>query len=791
MGLLLPAVPAANAADIINQVRTEGTVHVKEQEILDVIRTKSGDDLNAQSTTLQIRDDLRAIWALGFFLNVVPITERAGSGYDLIFQVEEKPLISEFRYEGNQRYKAKKLNTEIGHTGKERLFFDESVAEKYKTKILDYYTKQSFPNTTVTWRKEPLPAANTVALVFTIKEGKRLPVKKIVFQGNTVLDGDYLRKRIQTKQSWWFIIKHHYDEVVVEHDLELVKLAYWDVGYLDVKVTKGPVEELPGGLKITFNIEEGQAYTVGDISIEDNTLFTTAELASKITLRAGDRFSLSKLSNNELEMFNLYRAQGYLPPETQIPSIQDQWIKDEKNHVVDIRIRIKEGNRKYLGKVEIQGVVALEDGTVVPTQGKEFKTKDFVILREIKLKEGEPLDWTKVIESDRRLVNLNFFKARGLPIPGQLNLEPGFERKPTSDPNVENLLLRLEETQTGMLTFGGGLSTAFGPSVFATLTERNMFGYGIRGSITGELGQYQNRLILSVFEPHLLDSDISLNWEIYYIDRKGYAGRNFAEQRIGSSVTFGKELSDELTLLFGLKGEQTDLTPRHGSIYDLDPKTLPKEFDLGTNTTTSVLFGFVHDRRNFKVDPTAGTYLRSTVELAGLTDNEFVKFQSEGNYYHPIFNHLVLALSSELDLAWAYGKPGFLPLQERFFVGGARTIRGFREGAIGNYADILYKDPTLGGFRTYLGGEAAYVGNVELRYPITEILQIVTFFDLGSVYPKIEDFDPSEFRFSTGAGLRVKIPGLNALLRLDFPVPIRKFKEDETEFFHFSFGQTF
>ena len=416
-----------------------------------------------------------------------------------------------------------------------------------------------------------------------------------------------------------------------------------------------------------------------------------------------------------------------------------------------------------------------------------------MIEREIELEEGEPIDWTRVLESDRNLINLNYFRQKGIPQSGQLNLQPGFERVPTSDPDVENLLLRLEETQTGMLTFGGGLSTSYGPSVFATLSERNLFGYGVRGSVTGEVGKYRNRFMVNLFEPYLMNSDISADWDIYYIDQEGFGGRNFDEQRVGTSVLFGKKIGDddEWRFLFGPKIEQTELEPGRGHDYQLDPATIPEEFNLGDNVTTSFTVGFIHDTRNFRFDPSSGSFSRVTLEAAGLTDNEFIKMRSETNYYKSLWERFVLALSAELDLAHAYGDPGFIPLQERFFVGGNNSIRGFDEGGIGEFADIYYLDPELGYFRTYLGGEAAFVGNMELRWPITEIFQAVTFLDMGAPYPEIEDFDPSEFRFSTGLGFRVRIPGINALLRVDFPFVLRDFDEDDTEFFHFSFGQSF
>ncbi|MBD3267325.1 BamA/TamA family outer membrane protein, partial [bacterium] len=448
----------------------------------------------------------------------------------------------------------------------------------------------------------------------------------------------------------------------------------------------------------------------------------------------------------------------------------------------------KESNRKYLGDVKIEGVVVMEDGTV---EEAELKTKDFVIWREIELEKGEPLDWTKVIESDRELVNLNYFRTTDFPRPNQLNLVPGFQRKATDDPEVEDLLLQLEEIQTGMITFGGGFSTSFGPSIFASITERNLFGYGLRGTLAGEIGEWRNRFSVELREPYLFGSDFSMDWDAYYIDQEGYGGRSFDEERIGSSVLFGYEVDEELDFLFGFKGEQTDLSPESGNTYDLDPASIPEVFNMGENITTSVTLGVVQDRRDFKLDPTSGTYLRSTVELAGITDNEFVKWSNKGHYYYSLWDKLILALSTEIDVGHAYGDPGFIPLQERYFVGGARTVRGFDEGGIGEYAAIMYKDPSFGGYRSYLGGEAAWINNVEFRYPFTQAIQGVWFFDAGTNWPEIEDFNPADFRLSTGLGVRVRIPGINATVRLDFPFVLRKFDEDDTESFHFSFGQTF
>ncbi len=791
---LLIACPSITFAEPVQKIIVEGVVYSDLNEITEVIQTQPGDDLDSPAVQWQVREDVRAIMALGNFLKVEPFTEDSPEGVNLIFRIQEKPLVGELIFEGNRRLKDKKLRETVGFDEDTVIFYDERLAETYRQQLLEEYKTSSYPNTTIEFHSEDSEEANQKNIVFEIDEGEKLPVREIVFHGNTALTSKELKKNMNTKESFWFIIKHHYDEELAKQDLNRIQFKYWDIGYLDVEVTLGEVEELDNGLRVHFHIEENEPYTLGSIQFTGNTIFSDEELMEAFTLKPGDRFSARQLAQDELGMINLYRAQGYLANNYEsslIPQIPQQIQRDRENHIVDLQIPIQEPTRKYLGQIEIQGVVTLEDGTVVPTRPNEFKTKDFVVEREVEFEPGEPLDWTKVLESDRKLVNLDYFKTKGMPQSNQLNLQPGFERKSTGDPQVENLLLRLEEKQTGQLSFGGGLSTAFGPSIFVTLSERNIFGRGIDGSVTSEFGEFRRRFVVNFREPHLLNSDYSLDWDIFYVDQEGRGGRNFDEERVGTTLLFGKKITDEWKLLFGPKIEQTDLSPEEGNLFDLDPATIPEEFNIGTNLTTSMTVGYLYDTRNFRIDPSEGFFSRTTLEFAGLADNEFIKMQNENRYFYPVYDKLVLALSGEVDLAHAYGDPGFIPLQERFFVGGANSIRGFDEGGIGRFSDIQFKNPQFGGFRTFLGGEAAIIGNAELRYPITQIFQLVGFLDMGAPYDEIEDIDPSDFRFSTGAGIRVRIPGLNALLRLDFPIVLRDFDEDDTEFFHFSFGQSF
>jgi outer membrane protein insertion porin family len=767
----------------------EGTVHVDPAEIAKVIQIKAGQDYRVGLQVL-LRDDVRRIMSLGYFIDANVERDPVPGGMRLIYHVYEKPILVGMRFVGNKELSDKKLRQHLGWDEKSRVFMDKHRSEAYRKSLLQLYEDRAYPRTTIATELEDQETPFETVAVFTITEGKQLPLRRLTFEGNKEYSDRQIRKRIKTKPTW-LIFKRDYVEVAMKEDLKIIRNMYVDRGYLDAEVTQeGPVEE-EKGLGVTIKIVEGARYRLGQTSVVDNQIFSNDEILSQFTLKEGEFYSEGTVQKDLLSILNLYRNQGYY-----FTRVGRQLAQRSEEAIVDVTIAIREAERLHFGSVEIQGVTRMKDTQeIIPLKPEEFSTKDYVILREVKLKPGDVLDWSKILDADRRLVNLRYFKSREFPVAGTLNLNPGFSDPlpREDDPTVADLLLQLEEVQTGAVMFGGSYNTTFGPGAFVQLDKRNLFGRGKDLSTILEFGKIRDRLSVQLMEPYLLGTEYSLDTELRYRNIDPYGGRMFSEESIGLQTTLSHPFLEHSRYFIGLRAQESDVSVEERR---LEVVRVPDLYDSGQNTTTSLILGLARDTRDFRANPTRGTYNRATMELAGLADNNFVKIIGESNYYRSLTGKLVLALSGEADFAQPFGGDDFLPLQERFWIGGANSVRGFEEGTLTEHDTITRRRfyPALGIVEhtrdIWLGSEAAILGKAELRYPFFDILQGVVFIDSGAGYTEIGEIDPSELRFSAGVGIRVNLP-IGAMIRLDYAVPLKTEPGDEEQNFQFSAGQAF
>ena len=779
----------------MREVRVEGCAHVDPVIVRQSIHIETGMVLDRAAVRL-IQSDIRSLMDTGQFADVQ--VEREDILEDgnvvavrLVYAILEKPVIVEVRFLGNDAYGQRRLRRELGLGDGELVFYDENVKRDLISTMRDFYRSKSYPDASVQIETETTELEDELLMTVTLNEGSKLPVRKITFNGNTAYTDRELKKFMETKRSWWIVITNEYDESVLNRDLLALRFAYRDKGYLDAKVTAGELITTDKGITVPIEIQEGLPYTVRTVSIEGNSVFTDADALEDLKLISGDIYSETVLSTDKQRILYLYQDQGYF-----FTRVAADLKPDADKHEVDMLYRVSESRRLRLGELQIQGVVTTEAGETFPTTEDEFSTKDFVIEREVKLQPGEALDWSKVRIADRKLTNLGYFKSETYPKPDRLNLVPGFSDPipRLDDPTVADLLLRLEEVETGVLTFGGGFSTTFGPSAIISLEKRNFLGRGLDGTSMFEVGSKRSRIMLDVAEPHLFGSDWYASTRMFWSDREAIGGRTFDEERVGTGVTFGHTIWDEHTKGYaGFKVEQTDISEFAGG--RLEVADLPEEFQEGKNSTASVTLSAVRDSRDFIVNPTQGTVNRLSLEMAALADNEFVKVEAGTKWFRRLFEKAIFEVGGRVQLAHPFGSNDYLPLQERFFVGGQNSVRGFEYGGIGR-GDVVARRIFLGGRGLYedvdeftVGGEAAVVGSIELRYPLWDFLYGAIFMDTGASYPEIGDFDPSDLRASIGTGIRANLP-IGAVARIDFAYPFLEEEHDSIEHVQFTFSQS-
>jgi outer membrane protein insertion porin family len=797
---LLGASPCFSQNMVIREVRVEGLDRVSEATVRQAIQIETGQDLMRSDVQMLLRQDVKELARVEGVENITVSTEPVGDGgIRLIFEISEYPVIEDIRFSGNRKYDDGRLQKELGfirktgilkmQTEQVETFYSPTKVRQYLNILENLYQEKGFAGADIE-QSVRRRGRDAVILEFDIQEGKKQTIQGIKFVGNESFRDKKIIKeaKLQAKKAFLPIFPKAYEQFLVDEDMQRIKRFYEDRGFYRVEVQQLESEQVKDGrgVIIVYEVNEGGVYHFAEVQMSGNRVFSDEELLEGIYSKPEARFSRTELEKDTFELSEMYREQGMLYTQVQ-PLLSAQ---DEARQV-NISWSVTESPRYRLGDIQIEGVVGLEDGTI---EQVPLKTKDKVILREITLDKGEVLDWSEVRRSEKNLLNLGYFKRMEDMVPAKLKY--GMQPEPVEGAtDTLDLRVRLEEEPTGLVTFGAGFSTTTGASIFASVTERNLFGRGWRGTLSGTVGTRQISLQSSFHDPHFMDSDYSLGIDAYRRYRESFGGREFDETRTGGSVQVGRQLARDFRGYVRYKFEQIEIGDiDRGGLRDT---VRPDVYVEDTSTTSSITVGLIHDTRDYYANPSSGHRYAGSFELAGLGgENEFWKLLLNASWYRHLGGKLILAQDLESNWAQGWGGTEDLPLHERFFAGGANSIRGFEEGGIGprgvyavtrRLADgTIYNDID----DVVIGGQVEVLSRTELRYQFTDIIMGVVFLDAGSVWAEYDDIDLGQIRVSTGVGLRVNLP-IGAAVRLDFGIPLKKESEDDTQFFHFGFNQSF
>jgi outer membrane protein insertion porin family len=426
---------------------------------------------------------------------------------------------------------------------------------------------------------------------------------------------------------------------------------------------------------------------------------------------------------------------------------------------------IKEGDLAYINKIKIQG---------------NTNTRDIVIRRELRMYPGDQFDGKKLRKSKERLKDLGYFE------------DVGYDIEDTDVKDQKDLVVQVKEAKTGSFSFGGGYSTVDKLVGFIEIEQKNFdisnwpsfTGGGQDLRIRGEVGSTRQNLLLSFTEPWIFDHPISGGFDAYLTDIKkdSSTGYGYDERRLGGDLRLGKTFSDNFAIGSMYRLEEI-------KISDLDSNvSADLAAEEGTNVVSSLGFSTSTDYRDSKLSTTQGWLWNNNFDIAGGPlggDKEFWRLQTAGSYYIPIkFNELttVAQLTGRTGTVQPYGDSARVPIFERYFAGGANSIRGYNERKVGPL-DPVSGDP--------VGGEAMIVGSAEYTVPIVEILKGAIFFDTGNVWSKAKDYGTGGFKSGVGFGLRVKTP--IGPIKLDYGIPLNDEpgEEEKSGKFYFSVSRGF
>jgi len=743
---LPPLLPAARE-NTVAEVLVEGNVRLNASAILSRIKTRTGQPY-AQET---LNADLKRLYDWGPLASVsVDVQETPAGGFRVTFRVEEKPTISRIIFEGNREFSGEKLLGEISSAAGEPL--SESKLREDAAKIFELYEKDGYLQARIDYQIKAKPESGEATVIFVVAEGHEARIKTIAIVGAKAIDPDDLIGLMETHSRSLFGILHTgiFRKDEFEADLEKITQYCHNQGYLDMKVLKTESAFSPdkGSIFITIAIEEGKRYSAGTIGLSGNEVFSEAELRSLLALKTGDVFSYQAVRLDVRALQDFYSSKGYIDAVVRPSTVYDP-AKDR----MDVAYALRENQLSYINRIDISG------NTV---------TKDIVIRRELAVRPGEVCDGIKVRRSEERIYNLGFFQ--------KVTIDPVASEAPGS----KDLAIRVEEKKTGEFLFGVGYSSIddligfaeIGLGNFDLFHWPNFLGAGQKIRLRGEFGSTRDNYELSFTEPWIFGVPLSFGVDLY---RRDWVWEDYKERRKGGDIRLRRRLTGfaEANLTYCL--EQVEIYSVASDAY------WSIQSEAGKNWVSSLTPGLSYDSRDSYLIPTRGVNATINCEVAGGIlggDKDFVKTIFSGSLYYSIFEGHILGFRLMAGSAQPYSDTEIVPVYERFFLGGANSIRGFRYREVGPY-DTLTDDP--------IGGDSMVLGSVEYTFPIWEnTIRGALFFDIGNVWVDdtwsvVQPGDPPMDVFSNpwlkslnsaaGIGLRLYLP--IGPIKLDYGWPLR------------------
>lgn len=749
--------PVKLVTAIVTAIEVKGNKAISTNTIVSKMKTRIGSPYQENV----VSDDLKRLYLLGFFSDIKIDTEDYKDGIKVIISVVERPIIEKINFLGIRRITMKDEKLKEQLKSKETQYLDyPNLAEDVRI-LKKMYEKMGYSRAQIDYRVEINKVTNKAKIQFNVVEGKSLRIKEILVQGNTAFSQRRILRLMKTKRAWFFNAGALKEDVLKE-DIERIKSFYRREGYTDVAVDYEvkPHPKKPHLLYITLNLQEGKKYLVGNITLQGNKDIDQKDILARLKeCIPGKVFSQEALKQDIANIQGLYFDRGYISAQ-----VEEATSLNSYTGRVDIVYNIIENKVAYVDKIKIRGNV---------------KTKDVVIRRELRIHPGDKFDGEKLRRSKERLQNLGFFE------------EISYDTDDTAAPNKKDLVVEVKESKTGAFSFGGGYSTVDEFVGFVEIEQKNFdwknfpyfTGAGQDLKFRASFGTLSSGFDLSFTEPWVFDYPVSFGFDLYKREHKRDedVGYGYDEEVTGGDLRLGKEISEYL---------KADLMYRYDQIDITNISTEATSTDLiaeeGKNTISSITPSLTYDSRDNVFDTTKGDLLTASLEWAGGPfggDKDFWKFFGRASHYFPLPHDSALEIRARVGMADTYGNSKRLPIYERFFAGGAYTIRGYEERKVGPY-DLASKDP--------LGGESMLVGNIEYTYPLFNFLKAAVFCDTGNVWGNLNDIGSGGFKSSVGLGVRIRTP--IGPIMLDFGIPLNKEPGEDSRKsgrFHFSASHGF
>jgi len=727
----------------VREIRVVGNKKIEKDAVLAKLRSKVGD---AAKRSL-IAEDIRAVHSLGYFYDVA-VDFDAGV---LTVTLKERPTIVSIDFEGNDQISSSDLKDVIKL--KEYSILDVNKVKEDINLIQKHYEEKGFYLARVSYELRPGTNPDETTLIYRVSDFDKVRIKKITFINNKRFTDDRLKSVLRSTKEGnffsWISSGGSFKESAFKQDLQILTYYYLNEGYVKFRYENPvvTVSEDKKWLFISIYVDEGEQFKVGEIEYGGDLLFNKDELAESTIMQTGQVFSIQKRNDDIQRLTEKYQDLGYAFVNV-IPKMN---IKDE-SRTVDIRYDFEKGNLVHFGEINVLG---------------NSKTRDKVIRRELRIREGELYHGSRLRLSRERVERLGYFA------PGEVVFN-SVNRKDKKD--VVDIEINVKERSTGTVTVGMGYGSIQKFFLTAQVAEINLFGRGQSLSLSGQYAsdRRSRSLSLGFTEPYLWDSLWSGGIDVFLVSFP-IPGR-YLQYKQGAALKFGHPLEDDLFAYLTYKFEKLELDQVN---YANDPNINVGD-DIGN--LSSVALSMVRDKRNNRFETNRGDYESISGEFAGLGANKrFAKVVGEARYYRPIIDELTFRTKFEAGHIFKTTDRN-LPPAEKFYLGGPNNLKGYETFTVSPRSP---RETPLGGV-----SEILYIAELETPLIKEAGVKLVLFFDMGNSYASFTDLvKVAGIKKDVGFGIRWFSP--IGPLRFEWGFPIKPVANESNVVFNFFIGPPF
>ncbi len=675
----------------------------------------------------------------------------------IIIEVKENQFITDIKFIGNNKISDEILNNEL-ILKKKTIFSINKLKQDLKNIQQLYLTTGKF--LTHIQPKMVMQENNKAELIFEIDEGPKANIKNIYFTGNKAFSKKDLAEQISTKQTlWWKFLSNSdvYDPNRLQYDKDLLTRFYYSKGYADFTIIEAnaQINQSHSQFFINFLLEEGEIYHLKNIEIINQIPNFDASILQKvIKFKENDIYNANLIEETITQMTEILSQNSYA-----FTNIEPIIKKDYKNHHINLQFLLNETPRIYIDQINITG---------------NTRTINEVIIRELRIKEGDPYNTIKINRSKQRLENLGFFE------------KVDFDIQRINNTDKVILQIKVKEKKTGELNFGLGYSTVNKFNINAGIKENNLFGTGRQVGINLQKSFTTVNAEFNYTKPYFFNHPIDVGFDIfkYRINKRNSLvyDQNNSGFKVNANYSITEFLSHQITY-----------NRTNQNIGNIDSNSSFAIQNLQGNFVYSgIEHSFLYDKRNNRIDPRSGYFFSLLQAYNGIGGNiKTLKHEFFAGYYQPTFNQdLIFKMLFKSGVIDGLGQA--VLSNNNFFLGGD-NFRGFEYAGIGPRT-YLNGSPKNG---EAVGGKIYYIATAEFRFPLGLPKELGIYGSLFSDNGVLKQTDvrntpiANSGNFRSSYGLSFAWASPMGPIRLDFAKILRNAAYDQVQNFRFSIGTSF